>query len=89
MRLERTRTVILAQRERETLHCATHVCVRHVDMKAHLQEQARAQSDVKTQKTAACSATNVKQDVRKGLVDDTKVHLTVYIPFDGRYTKDP
>ena len=27
--------------------------------------------------------------VRKGLVDDTKVHLTVYIPIDGRYTLDP
>ena len=27
--------------------------------------------------------------VRKGLVDVTKVHLTVCIPFDGRYTKDP
>ena len=31
----------------------------------------------------------VKGLVRKGLVDDTKVHLTVYIPFDGRYTFDP
>ena len=27
--------------------------------------------------------------VRKGLVDETKVHLTVYIPIDGRYTLDP
>ena len=27
--------------------------------------------------------------VRKGLVDDIKVHLTVYIPIDGRYTLDP
>ena len=30
-----------------------------------------------------------KWNVRKGLVDDTKVHLTVYIPIDGRYTLDP
>ena len=28
-------------------------------------------------------------NVRKGLVDDTKVHITVYIPIDGRYTLDP
>ena len=34
----------------------------------------------------------VSRDVTKGLVDDTKVHLTnltVYIPFDGRYMLDP
>ena len=30
-----------------------------------------------------------RMSVRKGLVDDTMVHLTVYIPFDGRYTLDP
>ena len=27
--------------------------------------------------------------VRKGLVDATKAHLIMYIPFDGRYTKGP